>query len=98
MRESGFQTKCIAHLNQLKIYHVNLHADGWTGKGAPDLLVCMAGRFVAFELKVDDNELEPAQRIHKLRIERNGGLHYAPRTLKEFIQIIESLKLRGAKT
>jgi hypothetical protein len=46
---------------------------------------------VAFELKVGDNQLEPAQVLHKKRIEANGGLHFEIRTLEEFISTVGRL-------
>ena len=36
--------------------------------------------------------MQPDQRVHMKRIKANGGLHYCPRTLDEFIQIIDELK------
>lgn len=79
-------------MKQEDIYYINVHGSGWGGKGTPDLIVCANGKFVAFELKVGDNQLSPAQRIHKKRIKRSGGLHYVPRTLDEFKTILEGLK------
>lgn len=90
MRESKLQRECVKYLKSKGIYYINLHGGGWGAKGAPDLITCINGRFVAFELKVGTNTLEPAQRLHKRQIERNKGLHYCPRTLEEFIAIVES--------
>ncbi len=94
MRENKLQTDCLKYLDSEGIYNINTHGGGWTGKGTPDIVVCLDGRFVAFELKVDKNDLEPAQRIHKKRIEKNGGRHYSPRTLTEFKEIIKELRGR----
>lgn len=91
MRESELQKKCVQYLKENNIYHVNVHGGGWGAKGTPDLLACINGQFVAFELKVGTNDMQPDQRIHKLRIERSGGKHYVPYTLKEFKQIINEL-------
>lgn len=91
MRESKLQQECIKNLKARGFYYINVHGGGWGAKGAPDLIACINGRFVAFELKVGDNEMQPAQRIHKTRIEVNGGQHFSPRTLEEFINIIEKI-------
>ncbi len=90
-REKKLQDKCIAYLKSKGIYHLNLYGDGFSGKGKPDLLACIRGKFVAFELKVGSNGMQDDQKIHKLRIERSGGLHYSPYTLEEFIEIVEDL-------
>ena len=92
MRESELQRDCIKYLKFKGIYYINIHGGGWGAKGAPDLIACINGKFIAFELKVGDNEMQPDQRIHMRRIKANGGLHYCPRTLDEFIQIIDELK------
>lgn len=91
MLESKLQEKCIKVLKSKKLYYINVFGSGRSAKGAPDLIACINGRFVGFELKVDKNEMQDDQKIHKIRIERNGGLHYCPRTLEEFVQILEEI-------
>lgn len=99
MKESKLQDKCIEYLKSQGIYHINIFGSGRTAKGAPDLICCINGRFVAFELKVEDNEMQPDQVIHKRRIERNGGIHYCPRSIGKFVEIVENISkgenLRG---
>ena len=90
--EKKLQDKAIEYLKENKIYYINQFGNGWSAKGAPDLIVCINGRFVAFELKVGKNDLQDDQKIHRLRIERSGGLHYAPYTVEEFISIVNELK------
>lgn len=90
--EKKLQDKAIKYLKDKGIYHINQFGNGWSAKGAPDLIVCIKGRFVAFELKVGSNDMQADQRIHKLRIERSGGLHYSPYSLEEFIKIVEDLE------
>ena len=90
--ETKLQDNAIKYLKENRIYHINKFGDGWSAKGAPDLIVCINGRFVAFELKVGENDLQDDQKIHRIRIRRSGGLHYSPYTLEEFISIVEDLK------
>lgn len=89
--EKKLQDKAISYLKGRGIYYLNLYGDGFSGKGKPDLIVCINGRFVAFELKVGANDMQDDQRIHKARIERSGGLHFSPYTLDEFKKIVEDL-------
>lgn len=89
--EKKLQDKAIAYLKDLGVYHLNLYGDGRSGKGKPDIIACINGLFVAFELKVDDNGMQDDQKIHKIRIERSKGLHYTPYTLDEFKSIVEVL-------
>ena len=89
--EKKLQDKAIDYLNSRGIYNLNLFGDGWSGKGKPDLIACINGRFVAFELKVGENDLQDDQKLHRLWIKRSGGYHYSPYTLEEFISIVEAL-------
>lgn len=89
--EKRLQDKCIDYLKKKGIYYLNLYGDGRSGKGKPDLLACIKGRFVAFELKVGSNDMQDDQKIHKIRIERSGGLHFTPYSLAEFISIVQEV-------
>lgn len=89
--EKRLQDKAIRYLKGRGIYYLNLFGDGMSGKGKPDLIVCIKGRFVAFELKVGANNMQDDQIIHKIRIERSGGLHFSPYTFEEFKKIMEDL-------
>lgn len=89
--EKKLQDKVIRYLRERGIYYLNLYGDGFSGKGKPDIVACINGRFVSFELKVGFNDMQDDQKIHKLRIERSGGLHYSPYTLSEFKSIVEDL-------
>lgn len=91
MRESNLQEKCIKYLKSKGIYYINKYGDGRSAKGAPDLYCCINGKFVVFETKVGKNDMQDDQKIHKIRIERSGGLHFVPYTLDEFINIVEVL-------
>ncbi len=92
MREKNLQDKCIEYLKKQGVYYLNLYGDGFSGKGKPDIIVCVKGKFVAFELKVGSNDLQDDQKIHQLRIWRSGGLHYSPYTFDEFIRIMKNLE------
>lgn len=89
--EKKLQDKAIAYLKGRGVYHLNLYGDGRSGKGKPDIIACIKGKFVAFELKVGNNDMQDDQKIHKMRIERSAGLHFSPYTLTEFVEIVEGL-------
>jgi Holliday junction resolvase len=89
--EKKLQDKAISYLKGRGIYYLNLYGDGMSGKGKPDVIACLNGLFVAFELKVGANDMQADQKIHKIRIERSNGLHFSPYTLEEFIDIVERL-------
>ena len=89
--EKDLQSKVIKYLKSKKIYYLNLYGDSMSGKGKPDIIACINGKFVAFELKVGNNNMQADQIIHKKRIVKSGGLHFSPYTLDEFIQTVEGL-------
>ena len=89
--EKKLQDNAIRYLKGRGIYYLNLYGDGMSGKGKPDIIACINGKFVAFELKVGENDLQDDQKIHRLRIRRSNGLHFSPYTLEEFIGIVEAL-------
>lgn len=89
--EKKLQDNAIRFLRERGIYYLNLYGDGMSGKGKPDIIACINGKFVAFELKVGENDLQDDQKIHRLRIRRSSGLHFSPYTLDEFISIVERL-------
>ena len=95
IHERDLQSKCIAWLKERDIYLINTHGDGWGGKGTPDLTMCVNGRFVCAELKVGVNDMSSAQKLHKLWIERNGGIFFSPYTLGEFIAEMERIMKNG---
>lgn len=90
--EKKLQDKAIRYLKAEGIYALNLYGDGMSGKGKPDIIACIGGRFVAFELKVGANDMQDDQKIHKARIERSGGLHFTPYTIEEFTRIVKELQ------
>lgn len=89
--EKKLQDLCIKYLKKKGIYYINQYGNGMTAKGAPDLVCCINGLFVCFELKVGANDMQDDQKLHKLWIERSGGLHFSPYTLEEFINIVEDI-------
>lgn len=91
MRESKLQQECVKYLKSKGIYYINIYGSGRTAKGAPDIIACINGKFVAFELKVEDGVISPSQRIHEKNIRKSGGYHFYPRSLEEFIQILDEM-------
>ena len=59
---------------------------GWV-KGAPagtaDILACVAGRYVALEVKTDAGRQSPAQRKFEAAVGRAGGVYAVVRSVAE---------------
>ena len=91
-RENVLQRKCLKWLGEHHkedVLPANIHGGGWSSKGFPDVICCVRGLYVAFELKVKNNTLSGDQIVWKNRILRVGGLHYSPYTFEEFKANIE---------
>lgn len=93
-KESKLQSDCLRVLKEREIAHLNVHQSGWTGKGFPDIVACIHGRFVCFELKVKRNKQQPDQVIWQKRIERSGGDYFVPYSLDEFVFILDEVTER----
>lgn len=91
-KESAFQSKVKKFLESNGFYVVNVHGGSWGGKGTADLICCYRGRFVAFELKVGDNQMSEAQKIRKGEVEKSGGRVFCPRIFSEVEEIVKELE------
>ena len=62
-------------------------------RGTPDLLMCIAGRFVAWELKVGDNVADALQKYHLEEIKKAGGIARVvyPENLNECLEELKCL-------
>lgn len=59
--------------------------------GLPDLVCCIGGRFVAFEVKTPSGKLTKLQETTLHRIQRAGGYAYKVTSLQEVKEIIRNL-------
>lgn len=91
-RESDLQKQVIKWCRENGVYCVNVHAGGMTGKGTPDVLICLDGKFVGCELKVKGNKMDAAQEIRRCQILESGGYHILPYSFPEFLQAIEDIR------
>ena len=64
--------------------------------GLADVISCIGGIFVAFEVKKTMKEkLRDSQEEHKYRLERGGGLYYQVTGLGQVIEILEKRRFRA---
>lgn len=64
--------------------------------GLADVISCIGGIFVAFEVKKTMKEkLRDSQEEHKYRLERAGGLYYQVTSLDEVIEILRKRRFRA---
>jgi hypothetical protein len=58
-------------------------------KGIPDILACVGGYYVAIELKADDKEPSPHQRLFLKELERASGIGGVCETLAQVKALVE---------
>jgi hypothetical protein len=91
-RESGIQTSICEEI--VGIYGLNVwvrvkHGDGYAVVGDPDLYGCLYGRFFAFEVKNEDNELTKIQRHRLQELRRAGAVVAGVRSVREAMQMLD---------
>ena len=68
------------------------HGSPYSTIGLPDIICCIAGRFVAFEVKTEDGRLTALQDRTLSRIRDAGGVAYVVRSLDEVKAILKNLE------
>lgn len=89
--ESDFQAKVLEYLKTRGGYWTKVHVSAYQSQGEPDIIGCYMGAYVAFELKVDDNETSALQEFKLADITSNGGYACAPRTLEEIKEVLDDI-------
>ncbi len=89
--ESQIQGDIIQDLTQCQdIYLVKVHSA--TKSGVPDILLCVMGRFVAFEVKTQKGKPTELQLINIKKIRASGGLAFVIRSKEEAMHILTQIR------
>ena len=67
------------------------HGDAYSHKGIPDIIVCLNGRFVAFEVKTPSGKLTMLQQSTLTKINAAKGNAYKVTSLQEVQEYIEKI-------
>lgn len=91
--EKNFENKVKKFLKDAGCYYVKFFANRNTQAGIPDLLCCIAGRFIAIEVKADNGHPSPLQLEHQREIRQADGICiilYPDQfdQFKEFVQLV----------
>ena len=89
--ESAFQKEAIKLIESMGGYPIKVHVSAFQSQGEPDLVCCFKGRFVAFELKIEDNKPSALQ-LEKIEdIKRAGGIALPVWSINEIKEILYEL-------
>ena len=92
--ESDFKRQLRKYLDDRGIYYTNVQGGFGVAPGAPDMILCVEGHFIAFESKTYKGRQSDDQRIHQAKIEASGGKYHLVRTMAEAIAIIDDITSR----
>jgi hypothetical protein len=92
MKESEIITAIKAYLKTVPdCFYWKEHGGVYSQSGIPDLIVCLKGRFIAFEVKTEKGKVSALQEITLRRIRKAGGI-------AEVVRSVEDVKAVLAKT
>lgn len=87
-KEGRLNDRIREYCNKHKIFYMKTN-----GGGLPDCILCVNGKFIAFETKVDNNKLSELQKYFLDVINNNGGIALEIRDFKSAKEIIDKERL-----
>ncbi|MDO9565233.1 MAG: VRR-NUC domain-containing protein [Candidatus Desulfaltia sp.] len=93
MTEKYIVTAILKHLKTVPdCFCWKVHGGMYGTAGIPDIICCIGGRFVAFEVKTPSGKLTKLQEITIQRIRKAKGKAYKVSSVEEVISILERLE------
>jgi len=93
MNEKAITKKILTYLTTLPAcFRWKEHGGMYGHAGLPDIVCCIAGRFVAFEVKAAGGKLTELQEDTLCRIRDAGGVAHMVRSLDEVKSILQNLE------
>lgn len=89
--ESDFKVRLRQYLDDRGIYWTNVQGGFGVAPGAPDMILCVEGHFLALESKTYKGQQSDDQKIHQAKIEANGGQYHLVKSLAQAIDIIDQI-------
>lgn len=89
MSEAQIQNKIIKYLNGLGAYTVKTISTNRSG--TPDVICCLEGKFIAFEVKTQKGRVSELQKHHIEEINNRGGLAAVVRSVEEVKEMVKLL-------
>lgn len=89
--ESRIVKRIRAYLEGRGAWVFNVHGgdNPFQEVGIPDLLCCLSGRFIGFEVKLPGEKPSPRQKVVLKRIEEAGGIAAVVTSVQEVERILE---------
>jgi Holliday junction resolvase len=92
MKESEIVQRIKVYLKTVKgCFAWKEHGGQFGVAGIPDIIACIGGRFVAFEVKTDNGKATALQEITIRKIRKAGGIAEVVRSVEDVRRIIEQI-------
>jgi Holliday junction resolvase len=92
MKESEIVQRIKAYLKTVKgCFAWKEHGGQFGVAGIPDIIACIGGRFVAFEVKTDKGKTTALQEITIRKIREAGGIAEVVRSVEDVRRVIEQI-------
>lgn len=93
MTEKDITNAILIHLKSVpRCFAWKEHGGMYGTTGIPDIIACIDGKFVAFEVKQPIGKLTKLQEITLQRIKKANGKAYKVTSVEEVIKILERLE------
>jgi len=93
MTEKDITNAILRHLKSVPhCFAWKTHGGMYGTAGIPDVIACIGGRFVAFEVKTESGKLTKLQEITIQKIRDAKGKAYKVTSVEEVIKILEHLE------
>ncbi|MDT2980647.1 VRR-NUC domain-containing protein [Enterococcus casseliflavus] len=82
--EKKVENQIKKYLDSLNAYYLKVHGSMYQPSGTPDILACVAGKFIGIEVKRPDGGVVSELQKSKLRkIEKAGGVAIVARSVED---------------
>ncbi len=92
MRESRIQKKITDWLTSQNIWWMKAHQTSFSRSGAPDLIACTQGRFLAMEVKTPTGTPTLLQIREREKILKSGGTCEIVRSLEDVKKLVKEMQ------
>mgnify|MGYP000985128917 FL=1 len=94
VKEKNIANKILKYLKSLdNCFCFKEHGGRYGTSGIPDIICCINGRFIAFEVKTEKGRLTKLQEITIQRIKEAKGKAFKVTSLEEVKNILENLEV-----
>lgn len=89
--ESRLKKAIKVYLKSVGAYHTVVPGGSYGTNGAPDMIACYKGRFIAIEAKTPEGTQSGWQKLRQNQIEASDGIYILARSVEDVEKVIRTL-------